>query len=485
MKKELLQIVSDLSHSSVSGDLSVLITGVTYDSKSVKEGNLFVCIKGFKLDGHDYAIDAYRRGAKAFLVEKEMNLPGTVVRVLNTRKALALVSKKFYGDSKITLIGITGTNGKTTTAYLTKSILDRSRIRSGLIGTIEYVVGSERMSAFRTTPESSDLYEFLNRMESKGITHVVMEVTSHGLALERVYGLNFNLAVFTNLSQDHMDFHRSTEDYRNTKLKLFRELKKDSISIVNLDDPVGDEITRISRSKLLTYALEKKADVTGSFKPLGWKGSEVTIFSGGEELTFTTRFIGKSNIYNILAAFTIGSTLGIDKKTVIEGIACLDSIPGRFEVVATNPRVVVDYAHTPHALQTLLSCVGKLTPGKVISVFGCGGERDRSKRPKMGRISARLADLTIITSDNPRSEPPGSIISDIRRGLNSLSSQIKTCENRREAIRQAIEVASPQDSVVIAGRGHEKFQIIGDERILFDDREVAREIHESIHRENP
>lgn len=484
MKKRLSQIVSDLSYSLVSGDLSVPITGITYDSNSVREGSLFVCIKGFKRDGHDYAIDAYRRGAKAFLVEEETDLPGAVVRVCNTRKALALVSRKFYGDSHITLIGITGTNGKTTTSYLAKSILDRSGIESGLIGTIEYVVGHERMAAFRTTPESSDLYEFLHRMESKGISHVVMEVTSHGLALDRVHGLDFNLAVFTNLSQDHIDFHKSIENYKETKLKLFRELKRNAISIVNLDDPVGDEITKISSARLLTYALKRKADITASFKPRGWEGSKVTIFSNGKEFSFTTRLIGKSNIYNVLAAFAVGSALGIDKKTVIEGIADLNSVPGRFELIATDPRVVVDYAHTPNALESLLSSVRELTPGKVVSVFGCGGERDRIKRPKMGTISAGLADLTIITSDNPRSESPNSIISDIQKEVNSLSSEVRLCENRREAIRQAIREASSEDTVVIAGRGHEKFQVIGNERILFDDREVAREIHESIHRRN-
>lgn len=480
MKKSLSQIVSDFPYSVISGDLFTPITGITYNSNLIKEGNLFVCIKGFKLDGHDYAMDAYKRGAKAFLIEKEMNLPGTVIKVRNTRKALALVSKRFYGDANITLIGITGTNGKTTTSYLVKNILDRSGIKSGLIGTIEYVVGNERMNGVMTTPESSDLYRFLHIMESKGLTHVVMEVTSHGLALERVYGLNFDLAIFTNLSQDHLDFHQSIENYRETKLKLFRELKRDAKSIVNLDDPVGNQITKISKADIITYALKKKADVTAVHKSLGWVGSEVSIFSNFKEFSFTTRLIGTSNIYNILAAFTLASVLGIDKKAIIESLADLNFIPGRFEIVATDPQVVVDYAHTPRALEALLTCVKRLTAGKVISVFGCGGERDRSKRPKMGRISANLADLTIITSDNPRSEPSRSIISDILKGMDSLATKV-VCEDRRKAIRQAIEGASSKDSVVIAGKGHEKFQIIGNEAIPFDDREVAKEIHESIH----
>ncbi len=480
MKKRLSQIVSDIPHISATGDLSISITGVAYASNLVKEGNMFVCIKGFKLDGHDFAMDAYRRGARAFLVEKEMKLPGAVIRVRNTRRALALVAKEFYGNSDIVLIGITGTNGKTTTSYLTKSILDSAEIRNGLIGTIEYIVDNERMNAFRTTPESSDVYQFLNTMESKGITHVVMEVTSHGLALDRVCGLGFNLAVFTNLSHDHLDFHKSIEDYKEAKLKLFRDLGKDSISVVNLDDPVGDEIARTSKTPLLTYAVKNNADVTASFIPLGWKGNRVTVFSDGEELIFTTSLIGRPNIYNILAAFATGGALGISKEKIIQGLANLNSIPGRFEVVADKPRVVVDYAHTPQALEALLTCVRELTSGKVISVFGCGGERDRSKRPMMGKISANLADLTLITSDNPRSESPDSIISDIQKGIDSHVSEIRVYESRRDAIRQAMEEASPNDTVVIAGRGHEKFQLIENESVPFDDREVAKEIHESV-----
>jgi len=480
MKKRLSRIVSDLPYTVLGGDLSISITGIAYDSNSVSEGNLFVCIKGFKRDGHDYALDAYRRGAKAFLVEKETDLPGAVVRVCNTRKALALVSKKFYGQPSIILIGITGTNGKTTTSYLTKSVLDTSGIKSGLIGTIEYVAGQDRTNSVRTTPEPSDLYKSLHTMESKGITHVVMEVTSHGLALERVHGLDFNCTAFTNLSHDHIDFHRTTENYRNAKLKLFRNLKGDAFSIVNLDDPVGREIAKISTGRVLTYALRSNADVTASFTPRGWEGSEITILSDGEEYRFITALIGTPNIYNVLAAFAIGRALRLKEESIIEGLAGLNTVPGRFEVVATDPRVVVDYAHTPDALASLLSSVKQLTRGKVISVFGCGGERDVSKRPAMGKISADLADLTIITSDNPRSEPPDSIISDIRKGVNSLSSDVRQCEDRREAIRHALTEASLEDTVVIAGRGHEKSQIIGNDRIPFDDREVTKEIHGSI-----
>lgn len=480
MKKKLSQIVSDLSYSLGRGDLSTPVTGIAYDSRRVKKDNLFVCIKGFKVDGHDYAMDAYNRGARAFLVEKEMSLPGTVIRVPNTRRALALVSKKFYGSSQIELIGITGTNGKTTTAYLIKSILDRSGIKSGLIGTIEYIAGDKKIDAFRTTPESSDLYELLNLMESKGVTNVVMEVTSHGLALERVYGLNFKFAVFTNLSQDHLNFHGSIEDYRETKLRLFREQKRNSISIVNLDDPVGAHIARTAQTNVLTYALNRNADITGSFRSLGWEGVEVSIRTAHKEFNFTTKLIGISNVYNILAAFTVGRALGIDSKRIIDGIVDLKSIPGRFEIVATHPWILVDYAHTPQALELLLRSVREFTSGRVICLFGCGGERDRSKRPKMGRISAEYADLTFITSDNPRAESPDSIISDILKGIGTLSSKIRVCENRREAIQQAIEEAAPGDCVVIAGRGHEKFQIIGEETIPFDDREVAREIYESV-----
>ncbi|KPJ49796.1 hypothetical protein AMJ40_04735 [candidate division TA06 bacterium DG_26] len=481
MRKKLSQIVSDLSYSLWDGDLSVPVTGIAYDSRRVREGNLFVCIRGFRSDGHDYALDAYERGARAFLVEREMKLPGTVIRVANTRKALALVSRTFYGGSRVTLIGITGTNGKTTTSYLLKSVLDAGNIPSGLIGTIECIAGNERIASVRTTPESPDIYELLDLMHSRGITHVVMEVTSHGLALERVYGLDFKVAVFTNLSQDHLDFHASMKDYRETKLRLFRELKRGSVSVVNMDDPVAARITGLPGPHV-TYALERTADVTGSSRQLGWRGNEVSVRMDGKEFGLKTGLIGLSNVYNVLAAFASAKALRVDPAAIVAGIENLQSIPGRFEVIATHPSVIVDYAHTPQALLQLLRSVRQLTPGRVISVFGCGGDRDKSKRPEMGRISATYADLTIITTDNPRSEDPDSIISHIRKGVDSLSAHVKIREDRREAIREAIEGASPDDSVVIAGKGHERFQICGEEEIPFDDREVAREIHGSVHR---
>ncbi len=484
MKKKLSQIVSDLPHSHVDGDLSVDITGITYSSKQVRKGNLFVCIKGLSLDGHDFALEAFERGARAFLVERQIDLPGAVIRVEDTRKALALASRAFYGQPTMKLIGITGTNGKTTTSYLIRSILDHAGLRSGLIGTIEYALSTGRVSAFRTTPESSDLFSFFSEMEKNGLTHVVMEVTSHGLALDRVYGVDFDVAVFTNLSQDHLDFHGNIEEYKRVKLGLFAALEKNSICVINADDPVSSEIAEVTEARRVTYAIDSRADITATFRELGWSGTELIISSGGEQVELTMKILGRHNVYNTLAAYAVGSILQLEREKILEGLSALESIPGRFEVIAERPRVLVDYAHTPKGLEVLLKSVARLTRGRVIAVFGCGGERDTAKRRMMGRISAELADITFITSDNPRSESPEAIIDAIMEGVDSPDSRVRRCEDRREAIRRAIAEASPLDTVVIAGRGHEKFQLIGSERVPFDDRDVAGEIHESLRGRN-
>jgi UDP-N-acetylmuramoyl-L-alanyl-D-glutamate--2,6-diaminopimelate ligase len=480
MKKKLSQIVSDLPHSHVDGDLSVDITGITYSSKKVEEGNLFVCIKGLNVDGHDFAMEAHERGARAFLVEQQLDLPGTTIRVKDTRKGLALVSKAFYGQPGMKLIGITGTNGKTTTSYLIKSFLDNLGLRSGLIGTIEYALAAERVISFRTTPESSDLFRFFHEMEKNGVTHVVMEVTSHGLALDRVYGVDFDVAVFTNLSQDHLDFHENLEEYKKTKLSLFAGLSDNAICVLNADDPVSLEIAGITNARKITYAVDNPADITATFTELGWTGTRIVLASGGEKVDLTTKILGRHNVYNTLAAYSVGCMLGLDRKKVVDGLAQLESIPGRFEVIAEKPRVLIDYAHTPHGLEVLLTSVARLTEGSVIAVFGCGGERDREKRPIMGKISAELADITFVTSDNPRSESPDSIIDGIMQGVDTADSRVTRCPDRREAIRRAILAASPVDTVVIAGRGHEKFQLVGPTHVPFNDREVAKEIHESL-----
>lgn len=474
----LREIIDGVQIEEVRGDLDPEITGLTSNSKDVKAGYLFICLKGQRFDGHDFLHEAIDNGARAVVVERDVgNVEGaTSLRVGSTRRVQGLLASRFYSypSKRLRLIGVTGTNGKTTVTYLVEAILKRGGCGVGRISTTTYSIDGEEKEATLTTPDALELQSILARMESRGVRYVVMEVSSHALSMERVGGCEFNEAIFTNLTQDHLDFHHTMEEYFEAKMRLFDYLKSpDGVAIINLDDPRGKEIlSRIKERRIITYGLREGAQLLAKDVRIGREGTSFLL--NGELIKL--RLIGRHNLSNALAAIGVGLAEGFDLSTIKEGLMDVRSIPGRLEFLDCGQGflVFVDYAHTPGALEAVLATIRELRPKRIITVFGCGGERDREKRPIMGEVASRLSDLAIITNDNPRGEDPISIIKDIERGIKSRN--YKVIEDRREAIRYAINEAKEGDAVLIAGKGHEGYQIIGGLRIPFDDRAVAHSI---------
>lgn len=464
--------------------------GLAYDSRRVQPGFVFFAIKGFRQDGHDFVGDAIRRGAVGVVVEKEVAVPPGVVAVCvpDTRRALALAAAAFYGhpDRQLRLVGVTGTNGKTTTTHLIRAIYEAQGEKTGLIGTLWAMIGDAVLPAERTTPESLDLQALLRRMVDEGVKTVVMEVSSHALALERVAGIEYDIAVFTNLTQDHLDFHRDMEDYYAAKARLFLELKQPGVkgrpkrAVLNVDDPYGQRLAAASGGKVVTYGVEREAAFRAREIELGRDGTTFTVEWAGGAVPVRLQLVGRFNVYNALAAFAVGVTEGYPVARVVEALEGVPAVPGRFERVDVGQdfAVVVDYAHTPDGLENVLRAARAQTRGRVIVVFGCGGDRDPGKRPLMGEIAAKLADFTVITSDNPRSEDPQRIIAAIERGFRRCGApgSYAVEADRRAAIALALGQAQAGDIVVLAGKGHEDYQIIGDKKLPFDDRKVAAEI---------
>jgi UDP-N-acetylmuramoyl-L-alanyl-D-glutamate--2,6-diaminopimelate ligase len=453
------------------------VSGLSYDSRRVAPGDLFVAIPGYKEDGTRFSEEALARGAAAVVMEKGSG--GRTIVCPHSRVALALLADRFYGhpSGKMKLVGVTGTNGKTTTTYLIRSILEGAGEETGLIGTIRYLIGEEEFPAPNTTPESLDLQRLLAEMVGESVTAAIMEVSSHGLALDRVAGCEFKVGVFTNLTQDHLDFHATMEDYLAAKLRLFEMLATGSVAVVNADDPTSDKvIAAAQKARILTYGLSAKAAVRAKALTLSQRGTRFVVSYEDGQVPVALNLPGKHNVYNALAAFSTGLALGFKSGTLTKGLEAVQGVSGRFELVEVGQpfAVIVDYAHTPDALERLLFAVREITRGKVLCVFGCGGDRDRKKRPLMGGIAARLADYTVITSDNPRTEDPAVIVREIEAGVNP-GSRYEAIVDRREAIRRGIALAGEGDAVVIAGKGHEDYQILGTTKIHFDDREVARE----------
>jgi UDP-N-acetylmuramoyl-L-alanyl-D-glutamate--2,6-diaminopimelate ligase len=458
----------------------VEITGLSYDSRTVGPGQLFVAIPGFKADGARFAQEALVKGAAAVVAEKALFLDDPrIISCPNARCALAILADRFYGhpSGKLKVVGITGTNGKTTTTYLIRSILKQAGERTGLIGTIRYLIGEESYIAPNTTPESLDLQRLLAGMVEERVSTVVMEVSSHGLALERVKGCEFKVAVFTNLTQDHLDFHPTMEDYLLAKLRLFEILEKGNIAVVNADDPIAERVIQAaSKAGIITYGLSGRARVRAKAIFLSQKGTEFVVTWEEGQIPVKLKLPGKHNVYNALAAFGAGLALGFSNGLLVKGLESLEGVSGRFELVDEGQpfAVIVDYAHTPDALERLLSAVREITRGRVLCVFGCGGDRDRKKRPMMGRIATNMAGYTIITSDNPRTEDPEVIVKEIEEGV-VPGSQYEIVLDRKAAIRRGMDLTREGDSVVIAGKGHEDYQILGTAKIHFDDREIVRE----------
>ncbi|HET9322803.1 MAG TPA: UDP-N-acetylmuramoyl-L-alanyl-D-glutamate--2,6-diaminopimelate ligase [Gaiellaceae bacterium] len=474
---DLERLITALGPLEVRGGAPTDITDLAYDTREVRPGALFFCAPGERIDRHDLAGEAVERGAAALVVERPLDLRVPQLVVPSARAAMAVAADEFFGrpTEELVVAGVTGTNGKTTTAYLLYSILDTAGMRPGLIGTIESRVGGEARPAVRTTPEAIDLQRTFREMVDAGDRSVVLEATSHGSVLGRLDRVRFDGLAFTNLTQDHLDFHGSMDEYYEAKRRLFAEHEPPPPAAVNVDDPWGkrlaDELRRLNRAPLLTYGLGDDADITTS---ASW-GSIVTpepIGYGG--ILLRAQLHGRFNMQNMLAAVAVSRLIGIPDESVATGVERLPGVPGRFESVQEGQpfTVLVDYAHTPDSLANVLRAARELTAGQLICVFGCGGDRDRGKRPEMGRIASELADIAIVTSDNPRSEDPLAIIDDILAGV---SEDVQVEPDRRAAIVRAIEEAGERDVVVIAGKGHEQGQEFADRKIPFDDREVARE----------
>jgi len=465
------------------------VRGLTADSRRVEAGDCFVAVPGFKQDARRFVPDAVARGARLVVTEGEP-LPGLgVAQVLvpAVRPALARLAGAYHGHPSraLTLVGITGTNGKTTTSYLVDALLRARGLRTGVLGTIQYVLGDEVRPAGQTTPEALDIQGMLAEMRERGIGGVAMEVSSHALALSRVDGLAFDVAVFTNLTQDHLDFHGTLEEYRRAKRMLFEQLaaspKRARWAVVNADDPAGAEMVRGLDLPTLTFGLGRGATVRASEHTSGLDGIRMTVETPRGRLTLASPLIGEHNVMNLLGAIGAGLALGLEPAAIAAALAPVTTVPGRFEQVNVGQPflVVVDYAHTPDALERVLATARKITPGRLAVVFGCGGDRDRTKRPIMGEIAARLADRAWVTSDNPRSERPQAILDEIVAGVRRVpgaEQRYVTEADRRVAISGALGWARAGDTVVIAGKGHETYQIIGSETLPFDDRAVAREI---------
>jgi UDP-N-acetylmuramoyl-L-alanyl-D-glutamate--2,6-diaminopimelate ligase len=480
----LAELVRGLNITNVKGDGDIEIKGIAYDSRKVGKGYVFVCIDGMATDGHDYACEAVENGAAALIVQKDMGMKEnvTVMRTGDTRKALAYVSDRFYGhpSGRFRLIGITGTKGKTTTSFMVKTILEAAGRKVGLIGTLGTRIGERELYSEHTTPESLELQMLFSEMAEEGVDAVVMEVSSQGLALQRVGACEFDTAVFTNLSRDHIGKreHASMEEYLLAKCKLFKMSKR---GLVNLDSAYASKVLDEAECVTMTFGLDERSDIRAYDIVKMPQKVEFNLTSPWYEGKFSVNIPGRFSVYNALASAGVSGLLGVSQEIVQKGLERVQ-VPGRAELVDTgrNFSVIIDYAHSPDSLENILSTVKDYAAGRVICVFGCGGDRDRAKRPMMGAISVRLADYTVITSDNPRTEDPDSIIAQIEEGIKSKNDKYKCIRDRREAIRHAMQTAEAGDVLVLAGKGHETYQIFNDKTIHFDEREVVREIIEEM-----
>ena len=478
---KLNELLRALSEPKVIGESDQDITDVVYDSRKAHEGSVFFCIKGIEADGHDYANAATERGARAVVVQRELGLPEDVTQVVvkDSRDAMALMSAAFFGypSRAMTMVGVTGTNGKTSTTYMVKSILESAGQEVGLLGTITNMIGDERIHAERTTPESVDLHRLLARMRDEGVDTVVMEVSSHSLKLKRVSGIRFDVAVFTNLTQDHLDFHGSWEDYFESKKILFGMCDK---AVVNLDDAASLKLVEGRAYPVTGFGIREQAHIMAHSIEITPRGASFMLQIGGQTLPVDLRIPGLFSVYNALAAAGIAHVLGATGRSILIGLEKLQSVSGRFEVLDTRGRdvtVILDYAHSPDGLDNVLSSIKEFARGRIITMFGCGGDRDRGKRPLMGEIAGRHSDLCVITSDNPRNEQPLCIINDIKEGMIRTACEYVVIENRMKAIEYTLKQALDGDVVLLAGKGHEDYQEIHGVKFHFNDKEIVEEFY--------
>jgi len=468
------ELIAKLDILETRGEGNPQITGVHYNSRTVTEGGLFVAIEGYQTDGHKYIANAVENGAKAVICTRFSDDVDVIqIKVANSRIAEAVVCAEFFGNpaKDLKLIGVTGTNGKTTVTYLVKHILDVCGYHTGLIGTNQNMVGDEVIQTGRTTPDAFELQKILRKMADEKVTHVIMEVSSHALYLNRVYGLCYEVGAFTNLTQDHLDFHGTMENYAKAKEMLFDITKK---AVINSDDDYGIKMAQNCPCECKTYGI-KNADFTAEDIQLG--DNHVEFLLGDTRIKL--EIPGEFSVYNALCAFAICSSLGIEKESIVSGLATAKGVKGRAEVVNIGRRnytVMIDYAHTPDGIENILTTARGFAKGRVVIVFGCGGDRDNSKRAIMGSVAGRLADFCVVTSDNPRTEDPMRIISMVEEGVKKTTDNYVVIESRFDAIRYALENAKDGDVIILAGKGHETYQILNSGTIHFDEREVVREI---------
>ena len=490
VKKNLSVLIQGFSTNDVKGTLNREISSITFDSRKAKKESLFVAVPGFKENGFKFINDSISQGASAFITEESIEGLSnvgldqnnvTAICVKDCRKALAWIGSKFYDQpsSRIDLFGVTGTNGKTTTTYILDSIYKAQKKISGIIGTIHYGYAGTKYAAPITTPESLDINRMLYEMAEQKISQCFLEVSSHSLSLKRVHGMHFAVGIFTNLSRDHLDFHETMDNYKEAKKGLFRDNFVEK-AVTNIDDPVGLEIANEFRGDLLTTSIDQIADVVAENYKLSESGSSFTLKTPFGSCEIRTRLLGRHNIYNLISAASAALINGIALNDIEKGLLYIDQIPGRFEKVPCDKgfSVVVDYAHTDDALRSVLRAAQAFTPGRIITVFGCGGDRDKGKRKAMGRVAIEESGFSIITSDNPRTENPQYILDDILEGVPSSMNHgedYKVIIDRKEAIRFAIKQARLGDLVMITGKGHENYQIVKTGKIHFDDREIAEE----------
>lgn len=492
MAKTLSQLLETIDAVEVIGSTEQVIQDVSYDSRAVKDGSLFICLDGARVDGHSYARKAAEAGAVAILAEKEVDVPNgvTVIRVADTHAAMQSLVPYFfdYPSRKLRMIGVTGTNGKTTSTYVLRSILRKAGYRVGVIGTIQIMIEEEVLPISNTTPDVVDLQKVLVRMVEAKIDYVIMEVSSHALALNRVAGCDFNVAMFTNLTQDHLDFHKTLEQYALAKAELFARLasrdncKPNRAAVVNLDDNASAVMIKAAEGvKVITYGIHSDADIRATDIRVTGSGTSFKIVGKYGKQSLNLRLTGIFNVYNVLGTICAALSENISWETILGSLMSFTAVAGRFELIDGGQSfpIIVDYAHTPDGLENILNTAKEFTRGRIIVVFGCGGDRDRTKRPIMGRIAATLGDVVIATSDNPRTEDPDAILADVEAGILEVlddKTQYEKIADRRSAIERAITMANADDVVMIAGKGHETYQILNSGTIHFDDREVAREV---------
>lgn len=484
------ELIEHLDYKDLVNFKNVEVTGISYNSKTTKQGDIFICLTGEYTDGHEYAKSAIENGAVALLVEKPVSNAGKTPQIVvsSTRHKIADIADRFYSSPSkgINLIGITGTNGKTTVTHLIQKILEENGEKCALIGTLGYKLSSngEYRDAKHTTPQSPELQATLRMIKDvEKIDNVVMEVSSHALEQNRVGGCCFNGAVLTNLTQDHLDYHITMDNYFEAKALLFKHLTEGNFAVINADDAYAERFLKSVPEgvKIYTYSVKKDADLKATNINFSLNGANFTLEFNNEQYNVNLHMNGMFSVYNVLAALSASIAMGINLKTSLKALENVKGVAGRFEVVAKKPLVIVDYAHTPDGLENVLNSAREITPkdGKLICLFGCGGDRDATKRPKMGAIAEKIADKIVITSDNPRSEDPQQIITDIIAGLKSTNPETVTVEpDRGQAIALLKTIAENNDVIVIAGKGHEDYQILKDRTIHFDDREEARKIFE-------